>query len=78
MEDLFDHILVVTTTKNRVLQRIGKSRNMDPKHYQQRMAYQYDDAYKISHGDTIIENNGTMEELERKVMAWIKLLTDPD
>ena len=78
MEDLFDHILVVTTTKNRVLQRIGKSRNMDPKHYQQRMAYQYDDAYKISHGDTIIENNGTMEELERKVMAWIKSLTDPD
>ena len=78
MEDLFDHILVVTTSKNTVLQRIGKSRNMDAKQYDKRMAYQYDDAYKIDHGDTVIENDGTMDALERKVMAWIKHLIDLD
>ena len=78
MEDLFDHILVVTTSKNTVLQRISKSRNMDAKQYDKRMASQYDDAYKIDHGDTVIENDGTMDALERKVMAWIKPLTDPD
>lgn len=78
MEDLFDHILVVTTNEDMVLQRLKQSRGMDHAAYRQRMVHQYDDDYKKKHGDTIIENDSTMDELERKVMAWIKALTDPD
>ena len=78
MEDLFDHILVVTTNENTVLSRLKKDRGMDHAAYRQRMVHQYDDDYKKTHGDTIIENDSTMEALERKVMAWIKTLTDPD
>lgn len=78
MDDLFDHILVVTADPCKVMDRLEKYRGVDRQQYKKRMAYQYDDDYKLHHASSVIYNDSTMEDLKRQVKAWIKHVIDHD
>jgi len=74
MEDAFDEICVVTCSYETAVKRMMEDRDYTREEADRRYNSQYDPEYQKSHADTVIENDGTLTELNEKVNEWLKKL----
>ena len=76
LDTLCDKIVVVAVSKEiqilRIMTRDGSSRELASKIIETQFPLEY----KVEHADIIIENNGTLDELEAKVEKVYKQLID--
>ncbi|MBI3248017.1 MAG: dephospho-CoA kinase [Deltaproteobacteria bacterium] len=71
---LTDEVWVVVTNKNAVIDRVTTQRGMAAKDTEARIASQLSDAERLKHAHFVIANDGSQEELERKVQdAWQRI-----
>jgi len=71
---LCDQVWVVTSPVEQQIERLMAERGMSREEAMARMASQSPQAFKIGQADVIIENNGTLADLERQVeAAWQRL-----
>ncbi len=71
---LADEVWVVVTNKNAVIDRVATQRGMAAKDTEARIASQLSDAERLKHAHVVIANDGTREDLEKKVQdAWARL-----
>jgi dephospho-CoA kinase len=71
---LVDEVWVVITNKNAVVERVATQRGMAAKDTEARIASQLSDAERLKHAQVVIANDGSREELEKKVQdAWSRL-----
>ncbi|HZR85040.1 MAG TPA: dephospho-CoA kinase [Candidatus Binatia bacterium] len=69
--DLVDEVWVVSTGKERVIARIEEQRGLSAPDIEARMARQMADATRRAAADLVIENDGSLAELEQRVSeAW--------
>jgi dephospho-CoA kinase len=68
---LVDEVWVVVTNKNAVVERVAVQRGMAAKDTEARIASQLSDAERLKHAQVVITNDGSREELEKKIRdAW--------
>jgi dephospho-CoA kinase len=77
-EEDFDRIIVVTCSLEQKLARYARRRNLAPDaahlEVERRSAVQMSDVEKTQRADYVIENSGSMEDLERQVeKIWAEL-----
>ncbi len=73
-EDLVDEIWVVVVDPEIAIQRLASRNGLDPDAARARIASQLTNEERIARGDVIIENNGTLEELNARIQqAWDSL-----
>lgn len=72
MEDYFDEILFVTTSKKQQLKRVVENRNMSQQQLQQRLDAQLSVAYKMSQSDVIFYNDSTLEDLYQQIDLYLR------
>ena len=71
---LCDQVWVVTTPHEEQVRRLMEDRGMSRAAAESRMAAQSPQAFKISQADVVIDNSGTLADLEQQVAAaWQKL-----
>ncbi len=68
-ERLVDQVWAVTTEVSRSIERVSRRDGLDEKQVKARMAAQLSADEKADRADRVIENNGTLEELEAVVRA---------
>ena len=68
----FDRVWCVVCDEKTALNRLMTYRNFTIEQARARLAHQLDPAYKSALSDTVIENNGTLEQLEQKVLQAIE------
>ena len=69
-----DHVLVVDTADDVRIQRLVEQRGLDESDAQRRINAQIDRQTRNSHADTVLDNNGTLEDLlEQVVQFWSAL-----
>ena len=66
-QDTVDVIVVVTASTQIQLQRLLENRSLSPAEVQARIDSQMPLSEKVRYADFVVENSGTLEELERKV-----------
>ena len=71
---LFDKILFVAANENIRLERLQKRNNLSSSEALLRIRAQMSQEEKIKRADFIIENNSTPEDLEKKVLIFIREL----
>lgn len=70
-EDLVDEVWVVVVDPEIAVQRLAARNGLDPEAARARIASQLSNEDRIARGDVIIENNGTLEELQARIQhAW--------
>lgn len=67
MENLFDKIILITADDNIRLQRLVDRNGFDKDYAQKRINAQIPQEEKIKKSDTIINNNGTLDEIEKQL-----------
>jgi len=73
-EDLVDEIWVVIVQPDEAVRRLGERNGMDEAAARARIASQLSNEERISRADVVIENNGSLEDLERRIQqAWNEL-----
>ena len=73
-EDLVDEVWVVVVDPEIAVQRLAARNGLDPDAARARIASQLTNEERIARGDVIIENNGTLEELNARIQqAWDSL-----
>lgn len=71
---LVDEVWVVVTNKNAVVKRVAEQRGMAAKDTEARIASQLSDAERLKHAQVVITNDGSREELQKKIRdAWDRL-----
>jgi len=71
---LYDCIIVVSSSRENMLARLMKRDRLSEEEVQKRMAAQMPIAEKIKRADYVINNDGTLEDLEiqvTKLMSWL-------
>ena len=72
---LVDLVWVVVANKNAVIERVGLQRGLPAKDTEARITSQLSDAERMKHASLVIENNGSVEDLKKKVtQAWNRIL----
>lgn len=72
--DLVDKVVLVTAPEAVRIERIKRQRGLSEEECCQRLRAQLPDSEKLKFADYVIENNGTLEELEESVEAfWAKI-----
>ena len=70
----FDVVVVVDAPENVQVERLAASRGMSPEHARERMAAQASRDQRRAVADIVIDNSGTLEDLERRVNeVWVGL-----
>lgn len=72
--DEFDVVIVVTAPRTERLRRLVEEKGLTPDQAVARMAAQMPEEEKVLRADHVIENTGTLEELEAAVLALYKRL----
>lgn len=72
--DEFDLVIVVTAPRTERLRRLVEEKGLTPDQAVARMAAQMPEEEKVLRADHVIENTGTLEELEAAVLALYKRL----
>mgnify|MGYP000427522694 FL=1 len=73
-EDLVDEIWVVVVDPEIAIQRLAYRNGLDPDAARARIASQLTNEERIARADVVIENNGTLDELNTRVrQAWDSL-----
>ena len=71
---LCDQVWVVTAPVEAQIERLMRDRNMSREEAERRMAVQSPQAFKVGQADVVIDNSGSLEDLEAQVeAAWRKL-----
>jgi len=71
---LVDEVWVVVTNKNAVVERVATQRGMAAKDTEARIASQLSDAERLKHAQVVITNDGSREELEKRIReAWSRV-----
>jgi dephospho-CoA kinase len=68
-QPLCDEIWLVTASRERVLERLGRDRALDRAQIEARMNAQMPDAERPKHATHVLINDGTVEELRAKTVA---------
>ncbi|MBF8266841.1 MAG: dephospho-CoA kinase [Dehalococcoidia bacterium] len=68
-DDLCDEVWIATAPEAHVIQRLGSRNNLTEEQVRARMASQISTEERVKHAHVIIENDGDLEELRRKVRA---------
>lgn len=68
-QPLFNEIWLVTSSRERVVERVQRDRGMNPAEIEARISAQLADQERRKGASIVIENNGTVEELRSKVAA---------
>lgn len=75
-QPLFDEIWLVTASKARVIERVERDRGLKPEQTEARIRAQLPESERRKHATTVIENDGTIEQLQQKVaQLWAGALT---
>jgi dephospho-CoA kinase len=74
---LVDRIWVVTAPHPAIHERLAASRDLTPEEIEARMAAQLSDAERRAHADLVIENDGDVAALRRRVAAAWRTLDPP-
>ncbi len=75
--DVFcEKIISVLSDREKRLERLVRRDNLRKEEVELRMSAQYDEQFFIAHSDSIIDNNGTVEELRERVKEVYGRLTD--
>jgi dephospho-CoA kinase len=70
-QPLFDEIWLVTTSKERVVERIERDRGLKPEQTDARIRAQLSDQERRKHSSLVLTNDGTIDELREKVaILW--------
>ena len=73
-EDLVDEIWVVVVDPDIAVRRLSDRNGLDEPAARARIASQLSNAERIARSHTVIENNGTLDDLERRIdQAWDEL-----
>lgn len=73
-DDLADEVWVVVVEPDQAVARLAQRNGLDEAAARARIASQLSNAERIAKGDTIIENNGTLDDLERAIeREWAAL-----
>ena len=67
--DAADEIWVVTAPEAHTIQRIQSRNNLTEEQVRARMSSQMSTEERVKHADVIVENDGDLEDLQRKVKA---------
>jgi dephospho-CoA kinase len=71
---LVDEVWLVVTNKNTVIERVATQRGLTAKDTEARIASQISDADRRKHAQVVIENDGSLEELQQKIRtAWSRI-----
>ena len=74
--DLCDQVWVATSPEDQVVQRIQARNNLTEEQVRARMASQMSTEERVKHAHVVIDNNGNLDDLSRKVSAaWKERLT---
>jgi dephospho-CoA kinase len=63
----FDMVVVVDAPEDLQVERLAASRGMSPEHARERMAAQASREQRLAVADIVIDNSGTLEDLDRRV-----------
>ncbi len=74
MEDVFDYVLLVTSSEGKRLNRKMKSENYSEEEFFRRDRNQIPDEEKKKRADFILENNGSLEDLKKKTEFILTIL----
>jgi dephospho-CoA kinase len=70
----FDVVVVVTASPHLRVSRVASERSLDPEDVRRRMAAQATDAQRAEVADILLDNDGTLRELEAQVdRLWAEL-----
>jgi len=64
---LVDELWLVVALPERVIERLEKQRNLDRRAIEARMRAQLSDAERRIHADVVIDNSGTIEDLQHRL-----------
>ncbi len=67
--DATDEVWVVTSPETHVIQRIQTRNNLTEEQVRARMNSQMSTVERVQHADIVVDNDGSLEELRRKVQA---------
>ena len=71
---LVDEVWLVVTNKNAVIERVAAQRGLSAKDTEARIASQLADAERRRHATLVINNDGSLEDLKKKVQdAWRRI-----
>jgi dephospho-CoA kinase len=72
---LFDEIWLVTAAKQAVIERVERDRGLKPEQIEARIKAQLSDEERRKHATLIIENDGTIPQLQQKIAhLWSEAL----
>ena len=66
-EESFDHILLITADEELRLKRLIEKENIDKKEIERRIKNQMAEEEKRKRSDFVIENNGDIADLDKKI-----------
>ena len=73
---LADEVWLIVTNKNAVIERVASQRGLSAKDTEARIASQLSDAERRKYATLVIENDGSLEDLKKKVQtAWSRIST---
>lgn len=73
-EDLADEVWVVVVEPDLAVERLGARNGLDPEAARARINSQLSNAERTARADIVIQNNGTLEELNARIQgAWNQL-----
>lgn len=70
-DDAFDYIVAVLSTKGNASKRMTQ-KGFSEKAYEERMRWQWSGEKKAKNADYVINNDGTVEELEKNILEMMK------
>ncbi len=74
MENLFDYIILITSDKEKQIERVKSRSKLSEPEILKRMENQLPENIKKAKSDFIIENNSSLEELKNRAMFVLNLL----
>ena len=73
---LADEVWLIVTNKNAVIERVASQRGLSARDTEARIASQLSDAERRKYATLVIENDGSLEDLKKKVQtAWSRIST---
>ena len=74
LQDQFDKILVVYLPQELSLKRLAQRNQISPKEATRRMSHQIDIEDKKLKADFVIDNQGSLQDLEKQVEQWLSVI----
>lgn len=72
LEDCFDSIWCVATSKELALERLQEHRHISPEKAQARLSYQMDPKKKMNRSTIVLWNDGSLKQLEKQVQQAVE------